>query len=288
MLDYLQRDQAPLSQEQWRILDQAVTQTAQAVLVGRRIIAVVGPFGPGVEVLQSDTIAGAGSGQVDLLGSAATEALDIARRQFLPLPLIYQDFWVHWRDLESTRQLGLPIDTGKAAAAAAAAAQAEDRLIFHGNDRLELPGLLTVEGRQTLPLGDWGTMGRAFGDVVAGVQALTDQGFTGPYALVVSPRQYAQLNRVFDDTGVLELEQVEKLARCGVYPTAVLPEPGALLVDSGAQNMDLAIGLDLSTAYIESDNLNHRFRVLESLVLRIRRPGAVLTFQPGAPSSPAG
>ena len=27
-------------------------------------------------------------------------------------------------------------------------------------------------------------MGRAFGDVVAGVQALTDQGFTGPYALV--------------------------------------------------------------------------------------------------------
>ena len=131
-------------------------------------------------------------------------------------------------------------------------------------------------------------MGRAFGDVVAGVQALTDQGFTGPYALVVSPRQYAQLNRVFDDTGVLELEQVEKLARRGVYPTAVLPEPGALLVDSGAQNMDLAIGLDLSTAYVESDNLNHRFRVLESLVLRIRRPGAVLTFQSGGAPSPPG
>jgi uncharacterized linocin/CFP29 family protein len=72
-----------------------------------------------------------------------------------------------------------------------------------------------------------------------------------------------------------------------VYPTAVLPEPTALLVDSGAQNMDLAVGLDLSTAYIESSNLNHRFRVLESLVLRIRRPGAVCTFEPTGGPSPA-
>ena len=78
------------------------------------------------------------------------------------------------------------------------------------------------------------------------------------------------------------MEQVQKLARRGVYPTAVLPEPSALLVDSGAQNMDLAIGLDLSTAYVESSNLNHRLRVLESLVLRIRQPGAICVFMPQA------
>jgi uncharacterized linocin/CFP29 family protein len=131
-------------------------------------------------------------------------------------------------------------------------------------------------------MSDWGTMGRAFGDVVEGVRVLTQAGFTGPYALAVSPRLYADLNRIYDATGVLELEQVEKLARRGVFPTAVLPEPGALLIDSGAQNADLAVGLDLSTAYIESSNLNHRLRVLESLVLRIRRPGAICSFEPGA------
>ncbi|HYY88540.1 MAG TPA: family 1 encapsulin nanocompartment shell protein, partial [Chloroflexota bacterium] len=138
----------------------------------------------------------------------------------------------------------------------------------------------TIEGRQGLPMSDWGTMGRAFSDVVEGVRALTQAGFTGPYALAVSPRLYADLNRIFDNSGVLELEQVEKLARRGVYPSAVLPEPAALLVDSGSQNMDLAIGLDLSTAYVESDNLNHRFRVVESLVLRVRRPGAICLFEP--------
>src|SRR5262249_38338300 len=200
-------------------------------------------------------------------------------RRFLPLPLLYQDFWLHWRDLESSRQLGVPLDVGKVAAAAAATAHTEDRLVFDGEPSLGLPGLRTVDGRQTGPMGAWDSMGRAFADIVEGVRILTQAGFSGPYALAVSPRLYADLNRIFDGSGVLELEQVEKLARRGVYPTSVLAEPGALLIDSGAQNVDVAVGLDLSTAYVESNNLNHRFRVIESLWLRIRRPGAICTFE---------
>src|SRR5437588_10131740 len=257
------------------------------MLVGRRFISLTGPFGAGIEALPNDIIGGGGPGRVDLLGEDEGEALTVATRWFLPLPLLYKDFWIHWRDLEATRQLGVPLDVGKAAAAAAATAQAEDRLVFDGEPALDLPGLRTMEGRQTVPMSDWGSMGRAFGDVVEGVRVLTQAGFTGPYALAVSPRLYADLNRIFDDSGVLELEQVEKLARRGVYPTAVLPEPTALPVDSGAQNMDLAVGLDLSTAYLESSNLNHLFRVVESLVLRMRRPGAVCTFEPAAAAPPA-
>ena len=286
MPDYLQRDQAPLGLEQWAAFDQTVVRTAQSMLVGRRFISLVGPFGPGVEAIPNDTLLGGVAGQVDLIGNAEAQAIGIQQRSFLPLPLLYKDFWVHWRDLEASRQLGVPLDAGKAAAAAAATAQAEDRMVFEGEAGLGLPGLRTVDGRQSVPMSDWASMGRAFADVVEGMRVLTNAGFTGPYALIVSPRLYADLNRIFDDTGVLELEQVEKLARRGVYPTAVLPEPAAVLVDSGAQNLDLAVGLDLSTAYVESDNLNHRFRVLESLVLRIRRPGAICTFEPGAPSGP--
>ena len=285
MSDYLQRDQAPLGVDQWAAFDQTATRTAQSMLVARRFINLVGPFGPGIEALPNDTLSGATAGQVDLLGNHEQDAIGIDRRRFLPLPLLYKDFWVHWRDLESSRQLGVPLEVGKVAAAAAATAQAEDRLVFDGEISLGLPGLRSAEGRQTLPMSDWGSMGRAFADVVEGMRALTQGGFTGPYALAVSPRLYADLNRIFDDTGVLELEQVEKLARRGVYPTAVLPEPSALLVDSGAQNLDLAIGVDLTVAYLESSNLNHRFRVLESLVLRIRRAAAICTFEPAAPAA---
>ena len=279
MADYLQRGQAPLSDSQWRALDAAVISTARSSLVGRRFISLAGPFGPGVEALPSDTLAGASAGQVDLLGNDEGEAIGIERRRFLPLPLIYKDFWLHWRDLESSGQFGIPLETNKAVGAAAACAQAEDHLIFDGDSTLLLPGLGNAAGRQTLPMRDWGAGGQAFGDVVDGVRALTDQGFTGPYALAVSPRLYAQLNRVFDTTGVLELEQVEKLARRGVYSSSVLPDPAAVLVDSSAQNLDLAVAVDLSVAFVESTNLNYRFRVLESLVLRIHRPGAICTFE---------
>jgi uncharacterized linocin/CFP29 family protein len=218
-------------------------------------------------------------GQIDLLGEAEGQAVGIQQRHFLPLPLLYTDFWVHWRDLEASTQLGMPLDLGKAAAAASATAQAEDRLIFDGQPALGLQGLRTIDGRHVLPMSDWDREGRAFADVVEGVRTLTAAGFVGPYALVVSPRLYANLNRVFNNTGVLELEQVEKLARRGVFSTGLLPEPSALLIDSGAQNMDLAVGVDLAVAYIESSNLNHHFRVLESLVPRIRRPGAVCAFE---------
>ena len=106
MPDFLQRDQAPLRGDQWTALDQAVVQTARAILVGRRFITLVGPFGPGVEALPSDSLAGTTAGQIDLLGNAEGEAVGIEQRRYLPLPLIYKDFWVHWRDLEASRQIG--------------------------------------------------------------------------------------------------------------------------------------------------------------------------------------
>jgi uncharacterized linocin/CFP29 family protein len=279
MPDYLQRDQAPLSSAQWAVLDQAVVATASGMLIGRRIMTVVGPFGAGIEALASDTLVGGPAAQIDLLGNAEAGAVQIEGRRFLPLPLLYQDFWVHWRDLESQRQLGIALPAGEATAAATSVATAEDRLVFDGDKALGLPGLRTAEGRQTLPFRDWATMGNAFADVVDAVRRLTAQGFPGPYALVVSPQLYAELNRIFDASGVLELEQVQKLARRGVYPSAVLPEPSAIVVDSGAGNMDLAIGLDLSVAFLTTENLNLKFRVLESLVPRIRRPGAICTFE---------
>jgi len=139
--------------------------------------------------------------------------------------------------------------------------------------------LFTVDGRQVLPMSDWNAQGKGFADVVNGMRLLVSQGFAGPYALAVSPVLYANLNRVFDATGVLELEQVEKLARRGVYASAVLPEPSALLVDSGPQNMDLAVGVDLTTAFVQSASLNYQFRVIESLVPRIRRPAAICSFE---------
>lgn len=37
--------------------------------------------------------------------------------------------------------------------------------------------------------------------------------------------------------------------------------------------MDFQVGVDISTAYVElADNMNHRFRILETIALRIKEP----------------
>ena len=275
-MDYLMRGSAPLTPQQWQVLDDAVVNTARSQLVGRRFLSLVGPFGAGLQAIPDDRLSGGGGGHIDLLGQNE-EAVHIERRRYIPLPLIYKDFWLFWRDIEAAEQFHLPLDTSKAAVAASACANAEDSLIFNGDPEFESPGLLTVDGRLHARLHDWDTRGEAFQAVVEGIRVLTDADFYGPYALVTSPRLYARLNRIFDNSGVLELEQIEKLVRAGVYQTAVIPDT-AVLVAAGAQNVDLALGFDLATAFVESTNLNYHFRVLESLVMRVKRPAAILTF----------
>src|SRR5262249_8269761 len=176
-------------------------------------------------------------GGVDLLGESDPGIVHGGDRRYLPVPLLYKDFRLHWRDLEAARIGGVPLDTGPAVAAASGVARTEDGLLFNGNPRLGYEGLLTVSGRGVLPMSDWSAMGRAFQDVVTATQHLTDAGFYGPYAVVASPRLYAAMNRVYENTGVLEIEQVQKLASAGVYRSAAAPHGRAVVGATVASNI---------------------------------------------------
>lgn len=274
-MDYLMREDAPLTAAEWARLDGVVTETARRALVARRFIPLAGPFGPGVQVLPDDEIDGAGVGAVDPAGDVPVDVVRTVRRTYLPLPITYKDFRIHWRDIETGRQQGVPLDIGAAAIAAADCTRTEDDLIFNGRLDLGYHGLLTEPGRVRMPISDWSAPGGAFEDVVAATTRLVEGGFYGPYVLVVTPRLYAQLHRVLGTAGVLEIEQIQKLTRDGVYQTPLIPENTALVIATGAQNMDIAVSLDLVTAYNGSENLNHIFRVLEVVALRVRRPGAI-------------
>lgn len=288
MTDYLLRDQAPLTREQWERIDAAVGETGRRALVGRRIVPVSGPLGPGIQVVPEYVFRDADRGSVSLLGETDPGVIRASERRFLPLPMLYKDFRLHWRDLETQREMHLSIDTGPAEAAASVVARTEDDLIFNGSAEQGLEGLLNAAGRGVIVTSDWNAMGNAFRDVVTATQYLTDAGFYGPYAVVASARMYTAMNRVYENTGVLEIEQVQKLAGGGVYRSASIPDGRALVLAVGASNMDLVVGQDLTVAYVASENLNHTFRVLETVVLRIKRPQAIVALEPAGTSSRPG
>ena len=280
MIDsFLERDQAPLGPEQWAALDEAVIQTARRALVGRRFIPIYGPLGAGVQTVPMHQFEGANIGEVDLTGEAECGTVKTSQVKHITLPVLHKDFSLLWRNIASSLELGLPLDVAPATSAAAFTARTEDDLIFNGNKALGLEGLLTAPGRHVMALGDWKVVGSAFGDVTQAVQTLSDDGFYGPYALVVPPKLYAQMHGVHERTGVLEIRNVEELTGAGVFSSPVLPENRAVVVSGGAQNLDLAIAQDMVVAALGPEKMNHVFRVLEILALRIKRPQAIVTLE---------
>ncbi len=43
--------------------------------------------------------------------------------------------------------------------------------------------------------------------------------------------------------------------------------------------MDLVIGQDMAAAYLETKDLNHVFRIVETILLRIKNKNAVVVFE---------
>jgi uncharacterized linocin/CFP29 family protein len=278
MYDFLERKTAPLRDEDWQQIDSLVVEVARRQLVGRRVIPVFGPLGAGTQDVDYDVFTGTDAAVVSTLGES-TDPVRAKRRIHEHLPLIYKDLMLYWRDLQSNRMVGSPIDLGAAAAAASFCAQKEDDVIFNGVSDLGYPGLTNVEGRQIIPASDWGQAGMAFNDVVTATRQLMNEGFYGPYAVVVNPHAYSRMQRVYANSGVLELNHVREIATGGVFQTPMLRDKLGVVLSMGIQNFDIAIGQDLITAYLGPERMNHLFRVFESFVLRIKRPGAIASFE---------
>lgn len=287
-LSYLNRVESPLSPQDWAQIDEVVVSVARRMLVGRRFLHLFGPMGVGIQDVDYDVFKGTGPAEISVFGEAETSVVRAEKRVHENIPILYKDFMIYWRDIETSRQMGMPLDVSAAAAAASFVAQREDDLIFNGDKECGYEGLANATGRLSVAARDWSQPGNGFQDVVDGAARLLDAGFYGPYAVVVNPRAYAQLHRVYANSGILEINHVREIATAGVFQSPALGEVPGVMVSCGIQNFDLAIGQDLVTAYLGPQNMNHPFRVFESLVLRIKRPGAICTFEGAAPRAGGG
>lgn len=256
MASYLGRDMAPLSEEQWKQLEEVVVSTAKELLVGRRVLPLFGPLGAGVAAVPTLQVTAEGPKSV-----------------LVELCENGEDFAIDWRQLEQAKALGA-MDWTAAAIAAAKCAAREDQAIFQGCEECGMPGLLTVPGRIEIKGGDWSDGEALFADVVAATTKLAEAGMPGPYALVASPQTLALTHRWTPQGADLE-DMIEELATAGLYSSRHVPEKTLLVMQAGAHVADLAVGVDLTVAYVGNDGMTHLFRVLETGALRIKQPSGI-------------
>ena len=269
---------SPLTDEEFAQLDQTVIDSARRQLVGRRFIELYGPLGKGMQSIFNDIFLENYEAKMDFQGSFDLN-IESSKRVNYTIPLLYKDFVLYWRDLEQAKVLDIPIDFSAAANAARDVALLEDQMIFHGSKEFEIPGLMNVKGRLTQLLGNWYESGNAFQDVVDARNKLLEMKHNGPFALVLSPELYSLLHRVHKDTNVLEIEHVRELVTDGVFQSPVLKGKTGVLVNTGKNNLDLAVSEDFDTVHLGEEGMNHPFRVYETVVLRIKRPSSICTLE---------
>lgn len=269
-MDFLSREGSPISNELWNKIDNSVTSMAKRVLVGRKFLHLYGPLGPGAQSINID--------------STETEESEespkiIKGRKYVHIPLIYEDFSLLWRDLETSEQTGLPLDLSAAAEAGAKIAKKEDELIFLGNNELGYEGLLTTKGAEKIKKGNWNEGENPVMDVSAGLTKFLEKGLVGRTALILSPNLLLQLQRIQPGTGMTEYDRLSKMVQGNIFSTTVIGNDKAILVNAEPQNMDLVVGQDIAASYLETKDLNHIFRVLETAVPRIKNKNAVIIFE---------
>ena len=237
-MDYLARESADLSVELWNRIDDAVVGTARKHLTCRRFLKTHGPLGVGTTTVAVDSVA-----KEEVLEDGIGR---IVGRTQLELPLFYEDFTLLGRDLDLAARSGMPVDLAPAIAAAKRAARREDNLVLNGNAALGVEGLLNVKGAGTIKRRDWSKGENGFADVAAAVSQLAKTGYLGRYALAVAPDLYLGLQRLQPNTGMLEIDRVQKLIGDNVFMTSVIAPGQAVLVCAEPEYLDLALGLDLS------------------------------------------
>jgi len=271
-MNYLSREGAPISKELWAQIDSTVVKAARSVLSGRRFLHIFGPLGVGVGSVNIDN--------ADTFDEVSKDGfITMKGRKYIEIPTIYDDFSLFGKDLETCEKSGYPIDLSKAMASAETCALKEDKMIFFGNEDNGYEGLLTASGINKIKRKDWTIGENAFSDIATAIELLATNTVYGTYALSISPDLYMQMQRLQAGTGMLEIDRVSKLLDGHIFKTPVLGKGKAVLVCSESRNMDLVIAQDISTAYLEQKALNHSFRVLETVLLRIKRKQAIVVFE---------
>lgn len=272
----------PLSPEQAEQMLQAAVSEVRRTVVGRRLIALFGPLGAGVESVPLETIREDEPAEIDLEGKPDPKPIGTHEKEtYIRVPIIYKDFYLHWRDVKWSQDMKAPLDVTNAMRAAHQVGDAEDKLVFNGYAELGMHGLLNYPGSSGVKRSDWKTAGAPVKDVYAAISKLLEADHHFPYALVTSVDMYEALLKPVKESPALELEQLGRLFEDGIMWSPQIPTGTAAVISTGAQNFDIAVAEDLQIAYLGPSDMNYRFRVYESLALRVKRPTAICVIKEG-------
>ena len=292
----LGREKLAWSQEIWNRIDQAVHDECERTKVAAKFIPLYGPVSPAQLTIPSDTIATAAPLSVE-----ETATADIVE--------LLVEFTMTQQQVEREEELMTAVTL--ATRAANLLSQGEDVLIFQGGKAVKSHPLFKAKkvrvksgdaglGLLNAPKSDvqivpvaaleseeptrrygentFAAVSEAYSRLQSG-QGL-NQAHYGPYALVLHHEPYADTYAPLATTLIMPADRIKPLVTEGFRGTGTLPELRGILVSLGGNTMDLVMGMDTTTAFLQEDTEgNYRFRVFERFALRLKDESSVIRLE---------
>jgi uncharacterized linocin/CFP29 family protein len=192
-------------------------------------------------------------------------------RETIPVPVVAKDFQINWRQLESSRTRGEPLDVSSAASATRKVRDRMQDLFVNGYgqgpDGSTIPGLVTATNRQTVSLAnDWDASGATIiDDVLSMLEAAYAVNMFGPFFLYVPKNYWAVLQEDYSTAKgertyiqrILAFEDVE-----AVRPLDTLADDNVILVQMTQDVLDMSEAQSVTTVQWAKNPFVTNFRVL--------------------------
>ncbi|MCS7099989.1 MAG: family 1 encapsulin nanocompartment shell protein [Sulfolobales archaeon] len=239
-------DIGPLSEEEWKTLNNAVREVLELGRIYRKHIPLA-YVGRGITTVPK--------------GTAAPELVKLEE--------ISSRFKISLQDLDASRRLKSAIYLGPAQAAAYEVSRRENEYITKA---------LTELGGVKIQMSDWSAPGKPVEDVAKAIAELLKAGNVPPFTLFVSPSRYAKLVAIYERTGVMELTRVKALVK-DVVSVPELPDNVALLVATNPSVVDLVIGADSEVEFIGPENGFYLYRIWGTTAVRVKNSAGVAVLR---------
>jgi uncharacterized linocin/CFP29 family protein len=266
-MNHLLRGHAPLTDSNWKLLDEEAVERLQGPLAARRLVDFIGP--KGWEHSATNL------GRVEAV-DGSEDGVKALRRRVLPLVEVRVDFTVARAEMRDDDRGAVDVDLESLDNAAHQIAIAENSAVFNGWAKAGIAGVLESSPFEPEPLGP--TAADYPRSVARAVEALREAGVEGPYGLALGPEEYIKVIETTEHGGYPLFDHLAKILGGPIVWAPGLS--GAIAMSLRGGDFLLESGQDLSIGYDHHDADQVHLYFEESFSFIVATPEAAAPLTP--------
>jgi uncharacterized linocin/CFP29 family protein len=267
-MSHLLREQAPITEAGWDLLDSEARERLTPALAARRLVDFAGPQGWEHSAINL--------GRTEEMADVPKEGVAALQRRVLALVELRARFSIVRSQLEDAERGAQDVALEPLDQAARRIASAENAAVFHGWSAAGIGGIIEASTHDRITLGD--DCERYPRHAAKAVDALRAMGIDGPYGLALGPEVHTRVLESSEHGGYPLLEHLRQILG-GPIVWAPAVDGGAVVSMRGG-DFRFESGQDLSLGYESHDADAVHLYLEESFSFQVATPEAAVALEP--------